>query len=671
MKALLYSAFIGSVSLLAFTFTEPPSFSSIRENNPQSDVVIVDESERIVHELRTNYDYRRLGWLPIEAFPKPLIALAKAAEDKRYDLHPGVDPLALFSAAFLDNNRGGSTISMQTVKLLYPSLRTIKNYSPVLYKIAQILSALRLELSWHKQDILEAYLNLVSMRGELIGIPTASRVLFNKYAHGLTEAESAVLIALIPRPNATIDEVRERACKILSTDTPCSLPTFWSSTSDFGGRRIQSTPLLARRLPQNSPRNLNSSHYIKTTIDGTLQKFVQQELQETLDQLKSRNVTEGAVLVVENATGNVKAYVGNRGPNSFFPFVDGVMAKRQAGSTLKPFLYATAIDLNLIRPDSLLIDEPFAKTLPSGTYIPQNYDKQFHGTVSLSQALGSSLNIPAIRTLELVGPTVFLETLGKLGFSIERQADQYGLSLALGSIEVSLEELVNAYRTIAQNGNYNSLCFTFECQNKPKTIRSIFPETISQAIANILRSRDARSLTFGLQTPLNLSFPAAVKTGTSRDMRDNWCVDFSKEVTVGVWVGNFDNSPMRDVSGVSGAAPLWAKVMEFLKSEDISQEKFEVIPSPPRQQRPITRQPYFSYPHQGSLLALDPDIPISKQKVMISIKGDLKNYSVLHNEKFLSSAEQGIVWTPQKGTHKFSLVSQFGVNASEVTISVR
>src|SRR5262249_46648392 len=249
--------------------------------------------------------------------------------------------------------------------------------------------------------------------------------------------------------------------------------------------------------------------------------------------------------------------------------VDGVRAKRQPGSALKPLLYGLALDLRLLTPASLIEDTPLEIAVPDGLYRPQNYDEHFRGPVTLRTALAASLNVPAVRTLQLVGTETFVQQLKRLGFAgmVER-GDYYGPALEVGSADVSLWELTNAYRTLANGGMWSSLRLTPD--EPAASATRVYSEPATFLISNILSDRASRSPTFGLDNPLATRFWSAVKTGTSKDMRDNWCVGYSRRYTVGVWVGNFSGQPMADVSGVTGAAPIWLEVMSWLPRETAS-----------------------------------------------------------------------------------------------------
>jgi penicillin-binding protein 1C len=303
---------------------------------------------------------------------------------------------------------------------------------------------------------------------------------------------------------------------------------------------------------------------VYSTLDSYLQAFAADTLRRHLLVIRAQHVYDGAVLVVENHSGDVLAYVAGSGDFSSARHVDGIQARRQAGSLLKPFLYGMAIERKMLTPASLLEDEPLNVPVVGGLYRPRNYDEGFRGLVSVRTALAGSLNIPAVRTLGLVGAEDFVEELRRLGLDgANESGDYYGPSLALGSVDASLWELLQAYRTLANGGMWSPLRLT---PGEPATQsgRRIYSEATTFLLSHILSDRDSRSVTFGLESPLATRFWSAVKTGTSQEMRDNWCIGYTRYYTVGVWVGNLSGEPMRHVSGVIGAAPIWGNIVAWL-----------------------------------------------------------------------------------------------------------
>jgi penicillin-binding protein 1C len=414
-----------------------------------------------------------------------------------------------------------------------------------------------------------------------------------------------------------------------------------------------------------------------STLDGRLQKFASEMVKYSLGALEGRNVRDGAILVVENGTGEVLAYVANAGTFSSARFVNGIRAKRQAGSTLKPFLYALAFEKRFLTPASLLKDMPVDVPTSRGIYSPDNYDSRFRGMVTARMALASSMNVPAVRTLAVVGEDSFVRKLDELGFRDLKGGEHYGLSLALGTPDVSLWELVNAYRTLANGGVRNELKIT--AGGGKGTGRRVFSRETAFLVSHILSDREARSPTFDLENPLSTSFWTAVKTGTSKDMRDNWCVGFSRKYTVGVWVGNFSGEPMWDVSGMTGAAPLWFGIMKYLHKDASSTPppapKGVLVQEVAFPDEGVKRQEWFLkgtetdvvrkenmpasakilYPALGEVIALDPDIPPERQRIFFESSSRDCDYRWMLHGQDLGCADR-VSWSPKRGTHNLALV---------------
>ena len=432
---------------------------------------------------------------------------------------------------------------------------------------------------WKKDEILEAYLNLVGYRGELVGIAALSATLFEKYPSGLDARESAITAALVRAPNAAPARVAERACAILTAETLADecrgLPEYTALVlARKAAPRLDSDPQLApqfaRAVLRERRKDAKTSapaSAITTTLDARLQRFARTTLRTHLAELEDRNVEDGAAIVLDNATGEVLAWVGSSGGLSDAAEVDHVVAPRQAGSTLKPFLYELAIEKRWLTAASILDDSPVNLATAGGLYIPQNYDHAFKGPVSVRTALASSLNVPAVRTLVMVTPERFHQRLRALGFSTLRESgDYYGYALALGSAEVTLADLANGYRSLANRGAAGPIALSARTGRAAE--RTAMDGGAALIVSDILSDRIARTTTFGMDSVLSTRGWSAVKTGTSKDMRDNWCVGFTARYTVGVWVGNASGAAMWDVSGTTGAAPVWRALVDYLATRD-------------------------------------------------------------------------------------------------------
>lgn len=661
-----------------------PTFDEVRKAYRSSDAELLDRHGEAIQSLSIDMTVRRLPWVALNDISPALPAAVLQAEDQRFYQHDGVDWNAAAKAAwdnlFRTRPRGASTITMQLAALLDPALQPAVKGRSWGQKWDQVKAARELDTQWTKQQIMEAYLNMVSYRGELQGVGAAARGMFGKAPSGLDLSEAVILASLLRGPAAGQKVVSQRACALA---LELRLP---STCSEIQLRIVvaMSRPQLAANLPpapQVAQQLLTrSGQAVRSTLDAGLQRYAQNVLRQQLAALQGRNVNDGAVVVLDNASGEILAYVGNAGGGE----VDGVAALRQAGSTLKPFLYELALERKQLTAASLMDDTAIDISTPGGMYIPQNYDKNFKGYVSVRTSLASSLNVPAVRTLVMTGMERFHERLREVGLSsLTRPAEYYGYSLALGSAEVSLLELSNAYRTLANGGMYGAVTLAPQAAAIAATAapRRVLDARASFIISDILADRAARSITFGLKNELATTFWAAVKTGTSKDMRDNWCVGYTDKYTVGVWVGNFDGQSMWDVSGVSGAAPVWRDVMDYLHRGQSSR-----APKPPagvlRQQvayqpaleaarnewfiagtespvialvQDLHRAPKILYPGEAAIIALDPDIPDAIQRVFFQAQGG-QNLSWQLDGEPLGQAASSYSWRPTPGQHQLALV---------------
>ena len=660
-----------------------PAFESVVAAWRPSDAFLLDRAGAVIDRRRIDFSVRRSEWTPLDAVSAALRAAIVDGEDRRFWRHSGIDWIALAGAlrdlGTSERRRGASTISMQVAALLDPGVRAGRAHGAWRRKLAQLRMAHALERSWSKAQILEAYLNLLGFRGELQGVGAAAQVLAGKQPSGLSLSESLVLAALLPSPGADPDRVVARACAraaVLAVAADCAEIRAAAQAMLASGPRArppdeQLAPHLARELLHDPGER------VRTTLDAGAQRIALESLSEQLAGLAARNVRDGAVLVVENATGDVLAYVASAGPASRAREVDGVRARRLAGSTLKPFLYQLALERDYLTAASLLDDSPITLDTRSGIYLPQNYDREFKGLVSVRTALASSLNVPAVRALMLVGVERFRDRLHALGYDgITQPGEFYGYSLALGSAEVSLWEQVTAYRTLARGGRASPIRTL--ASDAPGD-RALLSEPASFIVSDILADRAARAVTFGLDSVLSTPFWSAVKTGTSKDMRDNWCVGFSREFTVGVWVGNFEGDAMHDVSGVTGAAPVWQRVMERLHAVRTSpppslpagvttaRARFAPAVEPPRDELFVGAQhapdpiaaagerARIASPANGMVIAIDPDIPAALQRVPLAAHGAATGMVLRLDGALIGPAAEGAMWRPEPGVHLLAL----------------
>ncbi|WP_051603194.1 penicillin-binding protein 1C [Simplicispira psychrophila] len=584
------------IAYSAFPAWAVATFDEIKSGFRPSDTLVLSREGEVLQRVRTDASVRRGQWVALADVSPALRTALVLSEDKRFYAHSGVDWQAVSAAAWGNlwnqRTRGASTITMQLAGLLdgpqLLDLRQRPGGRGVVQKLGQTVVAQVLDRRWSKLQILEAYLNLVPFRGELVGIDALSRTLFGKAAHGLDAREAAVAAALVRAPNARAALVAQRACAVLRemaapggtvAKPDCEaldlLTTGALQRRDYAASEGVA-PHFARRLlvqaaQAAADKKSPSALRLTSTLRAPLQRFAVQTLAQQLRELRGAHVEDGAVLVLDNASGEVLAWVGSSGSLSQAAEVDAVLALRQPGSTLKPFLYAQAIAERRLTAASLIDDAPAHIPTSSGLYIPQNYDRQFKGWVSLRTALASSLNVPAVRALVMVSPDAFFRQLQAVGLPLRESGGYFGYSLALGSSEVQLLQLGNAFRTLANGGRFSPVApALLPARAAPVVFQRALDENAAFIVGDILSDPNARARTFGTDSVLATRFWTAVKTGTSKDMRDNWAVGWSQRYTVGVWVGNASGAAMHDVSGSSGAAPVWAAVMAYLHAQQTS-----------------------------------------------------------------------------------------------------
>lgn len=513
--------------------------------------------------------------VPLARVSPYFLAAIVAVEDARFRHHDGVDGMAFMRAAWQGVTNGSvvsgaSTITMQLARMRFGLPRTAFG------KLQEIVLARRIERGTTKSQILEAYVNRLPMGGELVGVEAAARAYFGLPAAELDLAQSAMLAALPNDPvrldpyahPAALERRRRRILTRMAetgaiTAADAARATVEPIRLAPAPVGIVAAPHLLLRLAGNLPPE---TVRVVTTLDRPLQRFVENETAHVVGALGDRGVRDGAAIVIENRTGAILAYAGSAGyfARSGAGKNDGVIALRQPGSTLKPFLYELAFEQRVIRPTTILPDVPTSYALPGlRSYAPSDYSSRFAGPVRARIALTDSLNVPAVRVLSEIGVPAFLARLHALGFAhLTRSADTYGLGLALGDGEVTLEELAGAYALIANQGRPVRVHALASAPSLPAAAVGSASEWA--LVTDMLADPHARARAFGASSQLSTSFPSAVKTGTSSDFRDTWTVGFTRDYTVATWVGNFDGRPMRRVSGVTGAAPLWHRIVAHL-----------------------------------------------------------------------------------------------------------
>lgn len=532
--------------------------------------VLLDRHGAVIEHL-TLPDFTRSAPVRLAEIPADLVACTVAVEDKRFFSHGGVDGLAIGRALVgrvtgRGPRSGASTITQQLIKVSSPPRpRTVAT------KLREALAARRLEMSWDKRRILEAYFDRLHYGSLRLGPAEATRWYFQKPMSDLSLAEAALLAGLPQAPTRF---------------NPLVNPTGALARRDVVLRRLAATrggdpvrieaalrePLGLRPLRETRPAPWLVVHAdpasppgpIRTTLDLALQREITGVVREETAKLKTANLRHAAVVVIENASGEILALVSSanwddpRGGQ-----INGALAPRSPGSALKPFTYLLAIGRLGFSPATIIADIPSPFRTPQGLNLPENYDRTYRGPVTARTALACSLNVPALRVLnDLGGPEPLHGLLARLGvLDPAADAGEHGLGLTLGNAPVRLLDLTNAYAGLARGGlHLPPRLFCGGESEMPQPARFATAAAVYQ-ISHILADAAARAPAFAPGGPLELPFPCAVKTGTSSDFRDNWCVGYTPDFTVGVWAGNFENQPMKGISGVAGAAPIFNRGM--------------------------------------------------------------------------------------------------------------
>ena len=538
---------------------------------PVQSIALLDRNGIPLREARVAERFSRE--LALDEVPRHVIDAVLAAEDKRFYRHHGIDWLANVRAVATGLSRGrivsgASTITQQLVKISERRPRTFRA------KIIESITALRLEQSWSKDQILAAYLNRLDFGNLNIGLAAAADYYFDKPVSDLSDAEAAFLAGLPKNPRKLNPHVaagaarrrQETVLRRMRDNGQLDLARYERALARVADAPAAATPLpraafcrdgfatASRRRP---PAELQDDARFR------LNEQVENIVRDRLAQLREQNVRNAAAVVIDNATGDVIALVGSE--NYFAPGagqVNGAWAQRSAGSTLKPFTYLLALERGAT-PATVVADVRTSFPSADGFYRPENYNRRCYGPVRYRTALASSLNIPAVKVLlDAGGPAALHERLRECGLTtLHRPADVYGLGLTLGNCEARLLEITNAYASLARLGEYRP----WRVLNTSATSSRRYsrPELVWQ-IADMLSDNSARTLAFGMNSALRFDYPVACKTGTSTDFRDNWTIGFTPEFSVGVWVGNFDGAPMREVSGVTGAGPILHAIFDYL-----------------------------------------------------------------------------------------------------------
>lgn len=588
LAVLVYSLLVGKIT----TFLPSPKLLVSSERPLTTE--IYDRKGKLLYQI---YEGKNRELVKLEDIPNNLINATIAIEDKHFFQHPGIDPTGIARSIYQaittkSSLQGGSTITQQLIKntLLTPE-RTLNR------KIKEAFLALWAERVYSKNEILQMYFNEAPFGGPAWGVEAASRMYFGKDVKDLNLAESAYLAGLPASPTiyspygTNPEKGKERQKMVLyrmiqdgyitkkQADQALLQPlTFQLPASSIKAPHF--VMYVKSLLTQKYGERTVSQGGLKvtTTLDLDIQEMAESTVQNEVDKLAYLSVSNGAAMVTDAKNGQILAMVGSK--NYFDSKVGNfnvALALRQPGSSIKPITYATAFEEGF-SPATILLDSPTTFLPPAGgpwepPYTPVNYDGKFHGPVTIRTALGSSYNVPAVKTLATVGLPKMLETAKKMGITTLTKTSDYGLSLTLGGGGVKMLEMMSVYGTLASGGvKYQSEAILKVTdadgnileENKETIGKTALTPEVAYLLNSILSDNNARTPAFGSNSLLQIpDHTVAVKTGTSDDKRDNWTFGYNPEFVVGVWVGNNDNSPMDPnlASGVTGAAPIWHDIM--------------------------------------------------------------------------------------------------------------
>lgn len=702
----MMSAFLG-LTLLVGTGAELLSFKT-----PLTSVLAGTDLARITDRhgvpLSTSYQNRwnSADYLPLHQIPDLLIDAFVISEDQHFYQHHGVDWAAMGSAIWhnlrsFDRARGASTITEQVVRILHERPRTLWS------KWLEMWEALLLEKQASKAEILEFYVNELPYASHRRGVSEAAHHYFNRDLSLLTPKELLALVVLARAPSnydlyrnpSGIEPLIHRLADQMLTRH--QLTASQHDTIVNQSLALESLPPLpdASHFVQYvrnhfDPDDRSGSSILHTTLESSLQEKVAGILKERLKSLAHLSVHNAAVLIIDHRSAEILAWVVAGGDDSeegkANNQIDAVTIPRQPGSAMKPFLYARALDKGWTAA-TLIDDSPMAEVIGSGLHEFKNYSHTFYGPISLREALGNSLNIPALRTIEFVGVDDYLRVLHALGFNnLTEDASIYKDGLALGNGEVSLFEMAQAYTALAHGGFFRPLRFLLEDAHEEEAYPVYSPEAAS-LIGNILSDPWARRLEFGYGSVLNLPIQTAVKTGTSTDYNDAWTMGFDSRYVVGIWMGNLDHRPMDGVTGAVGPALVLRSVFaELHQDQDTAPlflssalvKKDLCLPTSHEEaatseESCYTRTEYFlpgssatttapsqehialTRPSQGLQMAYDPRMPADHQIFSFKIEGLAHTCSAscqvrwYLNDQLLGVTKEGRYhWPVQRGSYQ-------------------
>lgn len=662
-----------------------------------SDTNAVRITDRLGRPLNISYQnqWNNFDYVPLYNVPDFLKKTFIYSEDKNFYDHQGLNWKARLSALWQNIRhrqvvRGASTITEQVVRTITPRPRTIWS------RWIEGFESAALEKSVTKQDILEFYLNQVPYAANRRGVVQAARYYFNRDLNTLSPKEMLALTVLVRSPSGydlyqspdTIEKPLQRLASAMQKDGLINDADYKSITTDKLRLERFTLPTEARHFARYARLTTTQSNLLKTTLDSELQTQIQSIIDNRLKTLSSRHVANAGVLVADYQTGEILAWVVGGATDTATPAneIDVITTPRQPGSALKPFLYASALDKGWTGA-TLINDSPMAEAVGHGLHRFKNYSNINYGQITLREALGNSLNIPALLTIGHVGSGDYLSTLQKLGFkSLALNSDVYDEGLALGNGEVTLLEMVTAYAALANHGEYRPL-HIFQQNNTPINKTHVYSEEATSIIGNILSDSKARRLEFGSGSVLNFPLQTAAKTGTSTDYRDAWTMAYNDRYVVGIWMGNLDRAPMNNVTGASGPALAMRSIFAILNDNRKTKPlylsprlvshsicirppnadgscpkrnewfKAGTLPTDTTPNKPNTNIELVR-PTEGLQIAYDPRIPTAHQNFRFEIKGVADKHKIkwiLDNEVLGEGVSPTMLWPVQKGQHILSV----------------
>ncbi len=605
LLVLLVSGLTCSGGIYAWLFVDLPSPDTLYQHASAPSTRILDRRGRVLYEISDPHQGRHTP-VKFDDIPPYCRQATIATEDANYYSHPGVDFTGILRALWINLQggevlSGGSTITQQLARnlMLSPDERSQRTLTR---KLREAILAWRMTQAFSKDDILALYLNEAYYGNLAIGIEAAAQVYFGKSAGELDLAECALLAGLPQAPAAydpltDLNAAKQRQAVVLDLMTKQAYLT--SAQAELA--KSEDLQFAATPFPIAAPhfvayvRQWLEDRYgleaiytqgfvVTTTLDLDLQNAAQAvaqrhiaELQKDKPDQPGKNVNNAAVVALDPRSGEILVMLGS--PDYFDKKIDGAVnaaiAHRQPGSSIKPITYAAAFDprsSDPLTPATMILDVRSSFPTKEGDpYVPKNYDQQFHGPVSAREALASSYNIPAVKVLQHVGLDRMIALARDLGITTFGQPDRYGLSLTLGGGEVRLLDMALAYSAFANGGHkvdpkavlqISDVHGNLVYQNTPQIGELVLDPRVAYLITNILSDNKARAPAFSEYSVLRLNRPAAAKTGTTTDWRDNWTIGYTPDLVTGVWVGNADNRPMERVSGITGAGPIWHDFMQ-------------------------------------------------------------------------------------------------------------